>query len=328
MPLHEERKFREWASKVESYIESRDYKLRESCQRLIYWAKRIREFDESYYTEKIRSYEFSLISRALPIIYGDYYNQYLLGSKKHGKFTKARQEKIGSFVYHFASFLLPIAEEINEKNFLKEKIQVLVKEYLPDLLFNLSNVDEHEIQALLKLALTAEELGIEVGLSLRKAIETEILTRQLEKVVVGDLEGESVQVEFKEEIPDDIHKLVKEIAAFASTEGGRIYLGITDDGEIVGVQEKGPNWYDKLQQRIENAVYESVKPVPTLMVNPYQIGDKMVVQISIPKGSEPIYYLKRVPYVRRLTTSRPATPEEVKRLHLRYFIETLEKSSR
>lgn len=48
---------------------------------------------------------------------------------------------------------------------------------------------------------------------------------------------ESNEVEFKEMMPDGISK---EIIAFLNAHGGTIYIGIKDDGTIVGVsKEKG-----------------------------------------------------------------------------------------
>ena len=45
-------------------------------------------------------------------------------------------------------------------------------------------------------------------------------------------EGEGYKIEFKE----NLNGLDKEIVAFANASGGRIYIGITDDGKIKGVQ--------------------------------------------------------------------------------------------
>ena len=38
---------------------------------------------------------------------------------------------------------------------------------------------------------------------------------------------------------------------------------------------------------------------------------KVVLVISVPRGNEPIYYASNIPYVRHLSTSRPAEPHEV-----------------
>lgn len=47
--------------------------------------------------------------------------------------------------------------------------------------------------------------------------------------------GESQYIEFKREFPAKVYALAKEIAAFATSNQGIIYLGITNNGEIIGL---------------------------------------------------------------------------------------------
>lgn len=44
-------------------------------------------------------------------------------------------------------------------------------------------------------------------------------------------EGEGYKIEFKE----GFNNLDKEIVAFANSSGGRVFLGVTDDGKIKGI---------------------------------------------------------------------------------------------
>jgi hypothetical protein len=46
---------------------------------------------------------------------------------------------------------------------------------------------------------------------------------------------ESEIIEFKREFPESAREIAKEMVAFANSEGGTIYLGIDDDGFIIGV---------------------------------------------------------------------------------------------
>jgi hypothetical protein len=325
LSFHEERKFKEWAAKLENALSSKSHQLRYCCDRLVHWSNRIEELNPGYYLNNIRGVEFSLISRALPGIFDDY-NQYLLDSKRHGKYTKVRQKKIMSFVYPFTSFLIPLAEEVGDNDFLKDKIKRFMKGYLPDILFDLSNIDEYQMEALLRFLSKARDLEVPDAAPAIAKVETEILNRHLVERASRDLEGESIQVEFKEELPDNIQKLAKELAAFASTEGGRIYLGVDDDGRIAGINEAEIISYDKFQQRIAGITTNIIRPAISVMVQQYRVGDKMILQINVPKGSEPVYYVRNVPYVRVLTTTRPATPFEVKALHLQHFIDHLRNS--
>ena len=49
-------------------------------------------------------------------------------------------------------------------------------------------------------------------------------------------EGEGLKVEFKESF--DSKSLGKEIVAFANSEGGRIFLGVSDKKEVKGIQQQ------------------------------------------------------------------------------------------
>lgn len=326
LSFHEERKFKEWASRVEKATRTKSHDLRYSCQRLVHWANRTKEIDPSFYTKSIRDPEFSLIAGALPIIYEEH-SSYLKDSKRHGKFTKVRQKKVMRFVHQFTRFLVPLALEIGYIDFLKEKIKVFLTEHLQYIFFDLSNLDDYQLDSLLELLETALALRMKDISLLKSRVEIEMLNRQIEEIARKDLEGESRQVEFKDQIPDKIRKLAKEIAAFASTDGGRIYLGVNDDGRIDGIDESQMISFDRLQQGIASITSDLVKPALSVKVEQYRVGDKVIVQINVPKGSEPVYYIRNIPYIRVLTTSRPATPLEVKKLHLRNFVESLERGA-
>jgi predicted HTH transcriptional regulator len=157
-------------------------------------------------------------------------------------------------------------------------------------------------------------------------VEAEILMRQLEEDANRDIKGESEEVEFKEKVPVESKDFAKEIAAFASTKGGRIYLGIKDNGDISGIVETTEKWFDKLQLWIDSIACDLVEPSLEVSVKKFFVGNKVIVQINVPEGSEPTYYVRGVPYIRKMTKSRPATPAEVKRLHNQYFINAVKKT--
>lgn len=50
--------------------------------------------------------------------------------------------------------------------------------------------------------------------------------------------GEGVSLEFKRRVPR-AERIAKEVIALANTQGGRILLGVDDDGSIVGVDDAG-----------------------------------------------------------------------------------------
>ena len=63
---------------------------------------------------------------------------------------------------------------------------------------------------------------------------------------------ENIDREFKELYVSDIKKTV---VAFANTEGGILYIGINDAGEVVGLQN-----VDEVMQQIANTLKDSIAP--------------------------------------------------------------------
>ncbi|WP_260397847.1 helix-turn-helix domain-containing protein [Sphingopyxis sp. JAI128] len=138
------------------------------------------------------------------------------------------------------------------------------------------------------------------------------LSAELEAVAAA---SESVSVEFKVAMPDHGGKLAKEMAAFATSGSGRIFVGIDDDGTIVGLPDaRSAEGRLKLRGRIEGLA-ATVKPVihPALRFAAIGKGDdlRVVAVIDVPKGEAPIYYSGDIGYLRQMSASRPMTPDEV-----------------
>ena len=70
---------------------------------------------------------------------------------------------------------------------------------------------------------------------------------------------ESEVVELKSEIISDI---CKEIIAFANTKGGTLYIGVADDGQVIGIENT-----DRAMLQISNMVRDSIKPDVTMFVH-------------------------------------------------------------
>lgn len=68
-----------------------------------------------------------------------------------------------------------------------------------------------------------------------------MITQQDLKIILQ--EGEGYKVEFKENLSD----IDREMVAFANSSGGRIFLGIKDDGEIKGIEAT-----NKLKSQIQD----------------------------------------------------------------------------
>jgi hypothetical protein len=136
-------------------------------------------------------------------------------------------------------------------------------------------------------------------------------------------EGESWHIEFKDY--DHIHLEAKadswkddlshELAALASI-GGKVYVGISDDGTVKGIGGSHQTWQEKLFERAMGRVRPKVNWKSYHFVNP--ATGLSFIRIDVLEG-EPIYYVMGKPYIREGTTSRPAEPEEVKARFKEYF---------
>ncbi|MCI0556771.1 MAG: ATP-binding protein, partial [Anaerolineae bacterium] len=124
--------------------------------------------------------------------------------------------------------------------------------------------------------------------------------------------GENSGVEFKR---DDIRpeQLAKEIVALANFQGGRVLLGVEDDGTIAGIQR------DNLEEWVMNVIQDKVHPLILPFYEEIKIDeDSTVAVISLPQGISKPYVVRdggaEKVYIRVGSTSRLATREQQMRL--------------
>jgi len=150
--------------------------------------------------------------------------------------------------------------------------------------------------------------------------------RQLEVLAPSEAVaiGEGQQIEWMQGFPDNAWDLRKEIAAFAASNPGLIFLGISNVGDLAGIDGLDhPEGKDEMMRRIDG-VARGVKPSVTVQTS-FPVDEAtqaIVVRILVPSCPEPVYYVGDVPYLRSGQESRPANPDEVKELHRRYFEQT------
>lgn len=139
----------------------------------------------------------------------------------------------------------------------------------------------------------------------------------LEKIEDGRRSGtmnlyESETIELKEIYTPDIKK---EIIAFANTNGGTIYVGVQDNGEIVGLANA-----DFVIQQISNSLRDSVRPDVSMFtkIELLQKENKFYIKLTVNQGTKKPYYLSDKGlkptgvYVRSGTTSAPASEDAIR----------------
>ncbi|HZJ92757.1 MAG TPA: RNA-binding domain-containing protein [Thiopseudomonas sp.] len=136
-----------------------------------------------------------------------------------------------------------------------------------------------------------------------------MLKTELLEIIVN---GENSGTEFKR---DDIRpeQLAKEVVALANFQGGRILLGVEDDGKISGVQRSN------LEEWVMNVFQDKIHPMILPYYEELQLDDgKIVAVVSFPIGISKPYVVrhggKEEIYIRVGSTSRLATREQQMRL--------------
>lgn len=125
---------------------------------------------------------------------------------------------------------------------------------------------------------------------------------------------EGTNVELKAIIVEDMKK---EIVAFANSEGGTLYIGINDQGEVIGVEDA-----DGVMLQASNMIRDSIKPDVTMFVNyaHEQIEQKDIIKITVQKGTDSPYYIAKKGlrpegvYVRQGASSVPASDHAIRRM--------------
>ena len=125
---------------------------------------------------------------------------------------------------------------------------------------------------------------------------------------------ENETVELKEIVTDDIKK---EIIAFANCNGGKLYVGVQDDGTIIGVDDA-----DSISLQISNMVRDAIKPDVTMFVHYETIEEegKEIIAIDVQRGTDRPYYLAKKGmrpegvFVRQGYSSVPATDTAIRHM--------------
>ena len=96
-------------------------------------------------------------------------------------------------------------------------------------------------------------------------------------------QGENQQLDFKFEI-SDAKKIARTFSAFANTDGGKLLVGVKDNGVISGIRT------DEEDYMIESAAHLFCKPAIQYQTRKWNIDGKWVLEVTIPRASrKPIY---------------------------------------
>lgn len=125
---------------------------------------------------------------------------------------------------------------------------------------------------------------------------------------------ENESIELKAIVQESIKK---EIIAFVNCDGGTVYIGVADDGTVLGVENA-----DECALQISNMLRDAVKPDITMFVHYETINcsGKAIVAVKVQRGTNRPYYVAKKGlrsegvYVRQGYSSVPATDAAIRQM--------------
>lgn len=123
---------------------------------------------------------------------------------------------------------------------------------------------------------------------------------------------ENETTEFKREYTDSV---LKTVTAFANTAGGKILIGVDDEGKPVGAEN-----IDDCYTRVINAIRDSISPDVTMFIK-YAVNEsERTVEIIVSEGTNKPYFLKSKGmrpegvYIRQGASSVPASVDKIRQM--------------
>lgn len=119
-------------------------------------------------------------------------------------------------------------------------------------------------------------------------------------------EGEHVNQDFKFEI-SDARKIARSLSAFANTSGGRLLIGVKDNGRIAGVKSEEEAYM------IDAAANVYCSPAPVVEMTTYQAEGKTVLVATVESADrKPVFAIdsdgKKIAFVRIADENIVASP--------------------
>ncbi|WP_420454864.1 helix-turn-helix domain-containing protein [Rubrivirga sp.] len=99
--------------------------------------------------------------------------------------------------------------------------------------------------------------------------------------------GEGRHLEFKNRVPRP-DRIAREVIALANTDGGKVLVGVDDDGTVLGVKDAGEEFY-----ALQTALDDRISPPVDLGFEPVRISrTREVLVVHVPASAERPHVLK------------------------------------
>jgi predicted HTH transcriptional regulator len=99
-------------------------------------------------------------------------------------------------------------------------------------------------------------------------------------------EGEHQQLDFKVEV-SDAQKIARSLSAFANTDGGRLLVGVRDNGSLAGVRSEEEYYM------VESAARLYCSPPVRFSVKEWNLNRKNILEVVIPRSELKPHFVKQ-----------------------------------
>src|SRR3989339_1143519 len=131
-----------------------------------------------------------------------------------------------------------------------------------------------------------------------------------EEIITLLEQGEGQSVEFEKQTPPP-EDLLRDIVAFANSDGGKIILGLDDKNKhLVGLEISG----DEFKTWLRDLVEKKSSPKINYELDIIEKGTKQVAIINVSEGDEKPYKTDDICYIRDGGVSRPAKEDGEKQI--------------
>lgn len=130
----------------------------------------------------------------------------------------------------------------------------------------------------------------------------------LEEPIIREIldKGVSETIEFFPAIPEKRKELAREAVGIANSRGGVILLGVSPDGDLIGLSEPRGVWNDTTE-----ILEERIEPSLKYSMNTHEIEGEEIVSIRIKMYEQLPFAMERTFYLRKSHSSEPLPPVNV-----------------
>jgi ATP-dependent DNA helicase RecG len=101
----------------------------------------------------------------------------------------------------------------------------------------------------------------------------------------------------------------RNVCAFLNSKGGRVIIGVEDDGRVVGVAKA-----ETVVAQLRKDLFAMLKPTAAFLVNDFEADGKTVLLVEVAPGADGPYAYKGSIYTRVGESTRVASPADVRAL--------------